>query len=448
MAHKTSLAPAGTTPVSGGRAVPFLGHSYAYFRKPLELMEKQYRVHGQVSELSFLGQKWALVLGPDALGEALINRDGALVSGDGWRTLIGPFFDRGLMLLDGDEHRSHRRILAKAFTRARLAAYTELMQPAIAEHVRTLVTSENHLAYPALKKLTLDIATELFMGGAEGLQPGEIDRVNRSFIGCVQAATSIVRYPLPFTRWRRGVRGRATLEEFFERYLPSRRERLGDDVFSVLCRVEADGERLSERDVINHMIFLMMAAHDTSTSTLSTVLFELGKHPEWQERCRQESIALETGSPNPDQLGELFSATLVIKECQRLITPVPVVVRRARADTTIAGHHIPKGTPVALGLHHNHHLPELWTDPERFDPERFSDERQEDKAHKFSWNPFGGGAHRCLGQVFSDLEVRSVLHHYLLNFRWTVPANRPAELSWISLPYPTDGMPIDLTRIG
>ena len=98
---------------------------------------------------------------------------------------------------------------------------------------------------------------------------------------------------LPFTRWGRGHRGREVLEEWLRHYLPSRRARVTDDLFSQLCHIESeDGERFSDDDVVNHMVFLMMAAHDTSTITLSTMLQFLGQHPEWQERCRAESDAL------------------------------------------------------------------------------------------------------------------------------------------------------------
>ncbi len=126
------------------------------------------------------------------------------------------------------------------------------------------------------------------MGGAEGSTPREMAEINKAFIDSVQAATSVVRYPLPGTRWKRGIDGRARLEEFFRRYLPARRAGAGDDLFSALCHIESEeGQRFSDDDVVNHMIFLLMAAHDTSTITLSTMMQYLGQHPDWQERCRR-----------------------------------------------------------------------------------------------------------------------------------------------------------------
>lgn len=437
--------PPGLEPVPGDAGLPYIGYALDYMRDPIKAYDKRFQEHGPVSWFRFAGRPWVVLIGPDAVGAALQNRDRALLSGPGWRALIGPFFDRGLMLMDGEEHTAHRRIMAQAFTRNRLALYTDAMHPSIERTLDTWVPKAGFRAYPAIKELTLSLATEIFMGGAEGSSAQEMREVNRAFIGCVQAATAIIRYPLPGTRWRRGIQGRKRLEAFFRRYLPARRATEGNDIFSVFCHVESeDGERFSDDDVVNHMIFLMMAAHDTSTITLSTAMQYLGQFPEWQQRCRAESEALGTPTPGFSQLDELSSLDLVIKECQRLVTPVPGVVRRAGTDTEILGHFIPKGTLVNVGVHYSHHMAELWPDPERFDPERFSPERREDRVHPHAWTPFGGGVHRCLGQHFSGAEIKTVLHHLLLRYEWDVPADYVAPMNFTSLPYPDDGGPIDL----
>ncbi|KOS57771.1 cytochrome P450 [Rhodococcus rhodochrous] len=440
-------SPPGLTAVPGDAGLPYVGYALDYMRNPLKAYDRRYREHGPVSWFRFAGRPWVVLLGPDACGAALQNRDRALANGPGWRTLIGPFFDRGLMLLDGDEHRTHRRIMQQAFTRDRLARYTDSMQPAIARALDSWTPSEDFRAYPALKELTLGLATSIFMGGAEGSSAAEMAEVNKAFIGCVQAATAIVRYPLPGTRWRRGVVGRRRLEEFFRRYLPARRAGDGDDLFTALCHVESeDGERFSDEDVVNHMIFLMMAAHDTSTITLSTVLQYLGQFPQWQQLCREESEALGTTTPTLADLESLTSLDLVIKECQRLVTPVPGIVRYTTADTDILGHFVPRGTLINVGLHYSHHMSELWPEPEKFDPGRFAQERREDRVHKFAWTPFGAGEHRCLGMYFSGAEIKTVLHHLLLGYSWHVPSDYVAPLNFTSLPYPSDGQPIALRR--
>lgn len=431
------------------RGKPLVGVTLEYVRDPLAMMRRHYDRYGPVSEIGFLGGTWTVLLGPDACEAALRNADKAFANGPGWDFLVGPFFRRGLMLLDFEEHHRHRRLMQEAFTRDRLASYADQLGPAVARGVAAWQPRPDFRAHPALKSLTLDLATQVFMGGAELAGPGELDRVNRAFIACVQAATAIVRLPLPLTRWGRATRGRRVLEEFLRRHLPARRAAGREDLFSVLCRlVDEDGARFTDDDVVDHMVFLLMAAHDTSTITVTTMLQHLGQHPEWQERCRAESDALPE-DPDLAQLESLASLDLVMKECLRLVPPVPVLARRTVRETEVLGRPVPAGRLTAVMLHLSHHLDELWPDPERFDPERFAEHRREDKAHRHAWDPFGGGVHKCLGMYFAGVEVKLALHHLLRRYTWSVdPAYRP-PLSYQSLPYPKDGLPIDLrTRKG
>lgn len=428
------------------RGLPWIGRTIDYVRDPLAMMRDQYDGWGPVSDTAFLGKRWTMLLGPDACEAAFRNADKAFASGDGWGYLVGPFFDRGLMLLDFDEHHRHRRIMQSAFTRDRLESYTAALQPAVAAGLARWQPSVAFKAYPALKELTLDLAAEVFMGGADLATPDELGRVNRAFIDCVQSATALVRANVPGTRWGRALRGRALLEEFFGRHLAAKRAEPGDDLFSVLCHLETDdGERFSDADIVNHMIFLLMAAHDTSTITVSTMMQQLGQHPEWQQRCRDEALALPD-NPTMAELDGLVAIDLVMKECLRLVPPVPMVARRTVKDTEVMGHRIPAGRLVAVMVHLSHHMPELWDEPQRFDPERFADDRRDDKAHRYAWEPFGGGVHKCLGMFFAGAEVKTILVHLLRQFEWTVDPTYVAPMSYASLPFPKDGQPVRLVN--
>ncbi|RCW46233.1 cytochrome P450 [Halopolyspora algeriensis] len=431
--------------VEGDSGPPLVGYVREYMRDPVTLWRRRYEQYGPVSWFGAIGGRTVSLLGPDACGVALVNKDKAFANGPGWRRLIGPFFDRGLMLLDFDEHLEHRRIMQQAFTNQRLARYTEALNPAVEAGLDEWKPQQDFRIYPAVKKLTLDLATSIFMGGAEGTSSARMDRINRSFMDCVQAATAIVRVPVPGGRWRRGLVGRKVLEQFLRSYLPARRAGDGEDLFSALCHVESeDGQRFSDDDVINHMVFLLMAAHDTSTITISTMMQYLGQHPEWQQRCREESAALGTSSVSFDQLDRLVSLDLVMKESMRLVSPVPSMMRMTVADTEVLGHFIPARTMVAITPHFTHHMHEYWPDPERFDPGRFAEDRREDKVHRYAWQPFGGGVHKCLGMYFSGAEIKTIMHHMLQRYEWSVDPGYRAPLDFTSLPYPKDGQPIDL----
>lgn len=436
-----------STPTPRRRGLPYVGRTFAYIRDPLAMMREQYDSYGPVSEIDFIGKRWTVMLGPDACEAVLRNADKAFASGDGWGYLVGPFFDRGLMLLDFEEHHRHRRIMQSAFTRDHLERYTEALQPAVSAGLDEWEPSQDFRVYPALKDLTLDLATTVFMGGAELSSPDELARINRAFIDCVQSATSVVRANIPGTRWGRALRSRRVLEDFFRRHLPDKRANPGTDLFSVLCQITTeDGERFSDDDVINHMIFLLMAAHDTSTITVSTMMQHLGQHPEWQQRCRDEAMALPE-HPTMTELDSMTSIDLVMKESLRLVPPVPVLARKTVKETEVLGHHIPADRLVSVMMHLSHHMDELWTNPEEFDPERFADDRREDKVHRYAWEPFGGGVHKCLGMFFAGAEVTTIMHHLLRRYSWTVDPDYRAPMNYHSLPFPKDGQPVHLTRL-
>ena len=436
-------AASGLKAIPGDFGLPFLGYLPQYIRDPMTLWRERYARYGPVSWFGSLGERNVQLLGPEACGIALSNRDKAFAGG--WEPLIGPFFHRGLMLLDFDEHLTHRRIMQQAFTHDRLSAYTDLMHPAIENGLARWSSAPDFRVYPAVKKLTLDLATSLFMGGVGETDAARMDQINRAFIDCVQAATAYVRKPLPGTRWRRGVLGRRTLERFLRAYLPQRRAGPGEDLFSALCHIESeDGERFTDTDIVNHMIFLLMAAHDTSTITITTMMRHLGQHPEWEERCRAECAALGTDTPSLADLDRLHSLDLVMKECLRLVAPVPSLARITVKDTEVLGFFIPAGIRVSVTPLFSHHLSEYWTEPERFDPERFAEPRREDRSHRFAWEPFGGGVHKCIGLYFSGAEVKSVMHHLLTRYEWSVDPAYETPLDYTALPYPKDGQPVDL----
>jgi cytochrome P450 len=434
----------GLRPVPGDPGPPIIGYTFRFLRDPLGWGMQRYAEYGQVSWAKAFGTTLVTLLGPDAHAAVLLNRDKAFSNGKGWEYFIGPFFRRGLMLLDFDEHHHHRRIMQEAFTNERLAGYLTGMNETIARGIERWQPG-NFLVLPALKQLTLDVATEMFMGSELG---ATADRVNRAFIDTVRAGTSFVRFPVPGGRWAKGLRGRKVLESFLTGFLQSKRGGDGDDLFSALCQVTSeDGHQFTDEDIINHMIFLLMAAHDTSTITTSTIAYYLAKNPGWQERVREESLALGSKTLGYDDIDKLTSLDLVMRESLRLVSPVPALARRAVKDTVILGHFIPRGTLVSAGIGFTHHLPEYWPEPDRFDPERFAEDRREDKVHPHAWEPFGTGAHKCIGLRFGGMEIKAIVHQVLQRFRLSVPPDYEMPIDTTSLPVPADGLPVTLERI-
>jgi cytochrome P450 len=413
-------------------------------RDPVGLMRQRYDQYGPVSWTRLFGLRVVQMLGPDANQFVLMNKGDLFSNHGGWDFFIGPFFHRGIMLLDFEEHRWHRRIMQQAFTKSALRGYLDRMGPRITAGLETWPDGGIQVL-PRVKRLTLDLATDVFMGQALGPRS---EQVNRAFVDTVRAGTALLRFPVPGLRWSKGLRGRRVLEQLFRDEIPVKRGQEDNDLFSALCHATTeDGDRFSDDDVVNHMIFLMMAAHDTTTITLSNLFYHLARSPEWQERLREESRALGKTQLEYEDLEKLPGIGLAMKEALRLCAPVPSLPRRTVRDVEYDGFHIPKGSFITVAPYFTHYMEEYWPDAERFDPERFAEHRREDKVHPYAWVPFGGGAHKCIGLHFADMQVKAILHQVLLKYRWRVPADYVMPVDTTSLPVPKDGLPVTLERL-
>jgi cytochrome P450 len=244
---------------------------------------------------------------------------------------------------------------------------------------------------------------------------------------------------------RKGVRARDYLIDLFKREIPARRAGDGQDFFSQFCRATDEaGQPLSDQAIADHMNFLMMAAHDTITSSATSMVMLLGRNPAWQDRLRAEINDLGLNDPAGlaySQLDRLELVDYAFKESLRLIPPVPSLPRRALKDVEFAGHRIPAGTQVGISIAHTHKMPELWPDPDRFDPMRFAPDQVRAR-HKYAWLPFGGGAHMCLGLHFATMQMRILIVQLLSRYR--IELDEGSGVAWQAwpIPRPKDGLPL------
>jgi cytochrome P450 len=303
------------------------------------------------------------------------------------------------------------------------------------------------LFYPAMKQLTLDLAATSFLGTTIG---PDVKEITRAFVDMVAASIAPIRQPWPGTQMARGVNGRARIVAYFSQQIPIRRVNGGDDLFSQLCRAtHEDGALLSNQDIVDHMSFLMMAAHDTLTSSLTSFIAALAENPQWQDRLRQEVMALGIArdeATTTDNLEAMPFAEMAFKEAMRIRPPVPSIPRRATRDFNFGGYFIPAGTLVGVNPLFTHHMREIWPEPDRFDPLRFTDEAQRGR-HRFAWVPFGGGAHMCLGLHFAYMQAKCFARHFLQNLTVSLtPGTTPQWQMW-PIPKPRDGLRVTLSPL-
>jgi len=409
-------------------------------------LRQQYDRHGPVVIQVSRPFKMVNLFGPEANRVVLMDRDQIFSAMRPWTQIMGRIFTNGLLLRDGADHKHHRKIMHEAFTRPALRDYVQRMNPMIARGVSELGASDGPVSvFRAYKQLTLELAASIFVG--MDLDP-TTRPMNVAFENMVAASMSRIRLPWIGREFQRGLRGRRFMLDLLSGMLEKKHSDAGADMFSRLCRARtAEGESLKDADVLDHMIFLMMAAHDTTTSTLSSLTYELAKHTEWQERVRAESRALGVSEPGFDELGSLESLGMAMSETLRRYPPLPVIPRVNTADFEFGDFRIPAGCMVVVSPIHTHHMSEWWSDPFRWDPDRFSSARAEHERHSHSFAPFGGGPHMCLGLRFAEAQVKLVMHHLVSRYRFSVPDGYTMPVQQAPISKPRDGLPVDFTPL-
>ena len=415
-------------------------------RDMLGVVSERYRRHGPVVRQNQGPIQMVNLYGPDANRLLLLDRDEIFSAQKSWSLIMGRIFTGGLLLRDGDDHRFHRRLLREAFRTPALESYLSGMNELIAETVDDWARHpEGFMAFHRIKEMTLEMACRTFLG----LPPGQDrTRLNQAFEAAVAASMSVVRLPLPGLEFNRGLKGRKYMIDLFRGLVDERRGHDGKDILTRMCNaVDEEGKVLSDMEIVDHMIFLMMAAHDTTTSTLTSLLYELSANPGWQERIRDEVRGKQAAAIAYDDLLEVPDTILAIQETLRRYPPLSTIPRVSTAPFEWAGCEIPAGVMVVIYPIHTHHMEEWWSEPFRFDPDRFAPGREEHKRHSHSYIPFGGGNHMCLGLRFAELQIKAVLFQLVQKLRFRVPAGYTMPVQQAPISKPRDGLPLTLERI-
>jgi cytochrome P450 len=427
--------------IPGDYGLPVFGQTYGFFFDSHRLLRRLVDEHGPVFRSSALFRRSVGLVGPDAAKFVLLDPEQNFAAEPAWNLIIGGLFENGLLLKDFDEHRFHRRALQQAFKKPVLEFYSDALNHYLDQGIGQWPRGKYFDLFPALKNLLLDNAISSFFGEDPDC---DTDRLSRAFIDMLQGTLAMVRQPVPGGKWRRGMAGRKVIVDYLNQLVEVRKATPGEDFLSSLCRVSGEEDGLSDEAIVDHMVFLIFAAHDTTTSTLSSAARILAQNPQWQTRLRDEFAAVPGDTLGIDDFQRLPQLDWFFKEVLRMHPPVPGITRRLVREVTWEGHRLPRNASIFVPIQLLHYLPEYWDDPERFDPERFSPERAEHKRHNFQWLPFGGGAHKCLGLHFAEMQTKIFLFQLLRRYALALEPGFTPEIRAVPLEMPKNGLRIKL----
>jgi cytochrome P450 len=418
--------------------------------EPLEMLLESYERFGPVFTLRLLHSNVVFMLGPAANHHVLVSHAADFEYREGsFRDLIGLLGD-GLLTIDGDFHRRSRRIMLPTFHRENLAETVETVQAETERAIAQLVPGATADLYDWTRHLAMRVA----MRALFGLDPDSSPARDVDAAALFEEALAFYAsdYLLRVFRgkrspWGRMQRAARKLDVLIYAEIADRRAsgRRGTDILSLLIDAEdEDGNRLNDTQIRDEVMTLLFAGHDTTTSTISFMFYELARQPAIAERLRAElRESTPDGRPTPAQLlgGDLPELEMTIDETLRKYPPAWVGPRRTVKDVEVEGVTIPARAFVNYSSWASHHLPDVWPEPEAFRPERFSEEARA-AMPKGAYVPFGGGSRTCIGMRFGQLEVRAIASRLLMERSLSLPAGFELTIRQMPTISPKEGLPV------
>jgi cytochrome P450 len=432
-----------------------LARTHQVAHDPLPLLLSNYERYGPIFSLRLLHTKVVFMLGPEANHFVTV----AHPENFHWRESsfgdLIPLLGDGLLTIDDDYHDRARAIMMPAFHREQLGAMVEAMTAEAGTAIAALRPGTVVDVYEWMRNLAMRIAMRALLG----LDPDERGKGAAAAEHFERALGYYgIDYPLrllrgPGSPWRKLLASRKVLDEIVFGEVarhradpdPGRR-----DILSLLVAARGEaGEAFTDREVRDQVMTLMFAGHDTSTSTLTFLMYELARHPEVAARLREEQERVLGGAiPTPEQLErEMPYLDMVLDEVLRLYPPAWIGPRRAVREFEFGGCTVPRGAYVNYCSWASHRIPEVFPDPEAFIPERFTRERKA-ALPRGAYVPFGGGQRICIGKRFGQTEVKLVATMLLRQVDLGALPGRTMTVRQMPTLSPKGGLPMRVAERG
>lgn len=346
--------------------------------------------------------------------------------------------------MSGERHRQQRRMLLPAFHKQRVESYHQQMVRFTEALLERWRPGEQRDIVHDMQRLTLDIVTAALFGLEVSARTAALGQMLQRWLTLVVSPAGLLRWDVPFTPYGQLVRLSERIVATLQVLIAEKRAAgaTGEDMLSMLIQTaEADGERLTDHELIGHSSGLFIAGHETSANALSWTLLLLALHPHILADLVDElSATLGGAPPSIEQLGRLPLLDLVIKESLRLFPPASMLGRIAVEASELDGYHIPAGSEVIYSPYITHRIPELFERPNAFLPARW----ETIKPSPYAYLPFSAGPRMCLGTAFATMELKVILAMLLQRYRLELPAGLRVDRQLVITLAPAPGLPMRL----
>jgi cytochrome P450 len=423
------LERAATAPFPPGPTSFSMARTNAMVNDPVPMLVEAYQRYGPAFTMRVFHHNVVFMIGPAANHHILVSNASNFLWREGhFRDLI-PFMGDGLLTIDGDFHRRSRQIMLPAFHHKQIAKSIDIILEETERALSLWHIDAGMDLYDWTRRLALRVAMRAIFGlDPDGEEARRIDAAHL-FTEALDffskpALQRLLRGPL--TPYHRTLEARKGLDRLVYAEMARRRStgERGLDVLSLLLDAQdEDGNSLSDRHVRDEVMTLLFAGHDTTTSTVAFMFYELAHNPELMAPvvAEQDRVLGDRPLAAADLTGTaLPELEMLLEETLRKYPPAWIGPRRSVADFEFAGMRLPGGVPVNYSSWVSHHLPDVFDHPDEFRPSRFAPEAKA-ALPKGAYVPFGGGSRTCIGMRFGQLEIRTIasliLRRYTLALR-------------------------------
>lgn len=341
-------------------------------------------------------------------------------------------FGNGLLLSEGDYWKRHRRLMQPAFHKERIEAYAEAMVTDTDQMLETWQDGETLDIHQEMMQLTLKIIAKTLFGvdvAKVALEIGEA--LDAIMVGYFHQSQTLFLFSqwLPTPGNRRYSRATQQLNQIISSIIEQRRQFPKHDLLSMLLQVEDEGgQRLTNKELRDEVMTMLLAGHETTANTLSWTLMLLAQNPEAETKLLQElGLVLEGQTPTVENLSQLHYTKMVLKESMRLYPPAWGLGREAIRECQIGGQQLQPGAVVFFSQWVIHRDPRFFENPEQFLPERWAGDLEQNLP-RCTYFPFGDGSRSCIGRGFTMMEATLILAMVMQKFRFALVPNFQIEL--------------------
>ncbi|EHN12712.1 cytochrome P450 [Patulibacter medicamentivorans] len=393
-----------TTSLPPGPRMPRALQTTGFITRGPSFLKRCRERYGDMFTLRISGEgNWVMLADPEHVKQVFTGSPKVFHAGKGNQILLPLLGDHSVLLLDEDAHMRQRKLLLPPFHGKRMAGYGELMEQAARDEIATWPVGEALPAWPRMQNITLEVIMRAVFGVEDGARLDEVRAVLTTLLERVTHPVTMAMVaamgPHRFRELGIVKRHLEPADEVVFRLIRARREAADleqrEDILSLLLQARhEDGRAMTDQELRDELMTLLVAGHETTATTLGWALERLVRHPDKLARLRDEVLA-----------GEDAYLDAVVTETLRLRPVLAIVVRELQEDVQIGDHLLPKGTRVTPCIQLVHRRPDVYPDPDAFLPERWLDQ----KPGTYTWFPFGGGVRRCLGASFALFETKRVL---------------------------------------